>query len=171
MLCYTTSTLAWLVDLVCNTWASLRKGTLVSISVLFLGGRRSRSWHLACCGRRCPAGAHPGWSAAPTSLCPPVWGRRGQTRFVRCALCAQTVAASQTKMRALARPAPDGRTQPPRKIAPTGQRLPQQQVNRYSNGDAPTPLLPRRVRSGRSAPCEVPRSAVGVAARAARFVD
>jgi hypothetical protein len=112
-----------------------------------------------------------GRRVAPTALCPPVWGRRGQTRCVRCALSAQTVAASQTTKRALARPAPDGRTQPPRNIAPTGQRLPQHEATGCSTGGAPTPFLPRRVRSGRSAPCEAPRSTVDVAARAARFVN
>ena len=88
-----------------------------------------------------------------------------------CALSAQTVAASQSTKRALARPTPDSRTQPPRKIAPTGQRLPQHEMTWLSTGRESTPFLPRRVWAGRSAPCEAPRSAVAVAARAARFVD
>src|SRR3990167_5245 len=132
----------------------------------------SRVQHLAAAAGAARRGLiRSGRRVAPTSLCPPVWGRRGQTRYVRCALSAQTVAASQSTKRALARPTPDGRTQPLRNIAPTGQRLPQQETEGYSNGGAPTPSWPRRVWAGRSAPCEAPRSAVAVAARAARFVD
>ena len=87
----------------------------------------SRVQHLAAAAGAARRGLiRSGRRVAPTSLCPPVWGRRGQTRYVRCALSAQTVAASQSTKRALARPTPDGRTQPLRNIAPTGQHLPQQ---------------------------------------------
>ena len=49
----------------------------------------------------------PGW------LCPPAWGRRGQTRCVRCALSAQTVAASMKRSAHLrARPQAGGHSHP-----------------------------------------------------------
>ena len=89
---------------------------------------------------------------APTSLCPPVRGRRGQTRCVRCALSAQTVAASQSLMRALARPAPDGWPQPPRNIAPTGQRLPQRERMGVPPVARPNSCCQGVCAAGRSAP-------------------
>jgi hypothetical protein len=59
---------------------------------------------------------------APTSLCPPAWGRRGQTRCVRCALSAQTMAASQKRSAHLrARPQAGGHSRPknrPHRTAP-----------------------------------------------------
>jgi hypothetical protein len=74
-------------------------------------------------------GAHPGWSAlcadfaVPARLGP---ARPNSLRSLR-SLRSNSGREHETK-RALARPAPDGRTQPPRNIAPTGQRLTQQEV-------------------------------------------
>jgi hypothetical protein len=58
----------------------------------------SRVQHLAAAAGAARRGLiRSGRRVAPTSLCPPVWGRRGQTRYVRCALSAQTVAASMKR--------------------------------------------------------------------------
>jgi len=76
---------------------------------------------------------------------------------------AQTAAASQFTKRANARPAPDRRPQPPQKSPPQGQACRSNQSFWCATGGVPTVLLPRRVRPGAGAPCEVPRSADAVA--------
>ena len=105
----------------------------------------------------------------PTSLCLAAWDWRGGTRCALAALRSNSHRESVTKRAARAQPQA-ARHSHPGKSPPQGQTCRSHQSCWSATVGVPTVPLPRRVCPGDGAPCEVPRSADAVAARAARFV-